>query len=513
VKAADETHADAGDTTNDAVRVDAEALRCQVVGEGGNLGFTQSARIEYALEGGRINTDAMDNSAGVDLSDHEVNLKILLGPAVRAGRMTFEQRNELMKDLTDQVAALVLKDNFTQSLAISLDEIRAADALDDFRDLISALEKAGLMDRAAETLPTFEALVERHEAGHSLTRPELCLLLAHSKLWVKAQVLRSGLPDDPVLDSYLVNYFPPAAVAAVGDDLHGHRLRREIVTTQVTNDLVDLMGSEFVMRLTRDSNRPSEEVVRAWVIASRLADHRAVLGRLIHPDVNITTQGQYLWLLRLGRVLERTARWVLRNVPAEAETRQVIESSARGLAALRAHFHELVAGEDKELYEERIAELKDLGVDDALARDLISLRFLDQLLDVLRVAQETGADPVDAARAFYRVSDLLHVPWLRKTIFDSARDDRWEQRAAQALVADLSRAHHKLVAQVMKSRGGAKSADQAADAVIQSRAADVGRFPSLLQELQSEPKMSLSGLSVAVREISLLSESTNGGAP
>jgi glutamate dehydrogenase len=273
------------------------------------------------------------------------------------------------------------------------------------------------------------------------------------------------------------------------------------------------MGSEFVMRLTRDSGRPAPEVVRAWVIASRLADHRAVVARLLSPDVKLPTQGQYLWLLRLGRVLERTSRWVLRNVPAETPTQQVIEESAAGLTALRAAFPELVSGEDKELFEARVAEIKVLGADDALARELITLRFLDQMLDVLEVAQETGGDPVEAARAFYRVSGLLHVPWLRKAILESAEDDRWEQRAAQALVADLGRAHHKLVAHVMASRTGARSADQAAEALIQSRAADVARFQTLLQEIQAEPTMSLSGLSVAVREISLLSDRMNGGAP
>jgi glutamate dehydrogenase len=514
VKSGEETPAEAGDPTNDAVRVDADELRCKVVGEGGNLGFTQRARIEYALAGGRNNTDALDNSAGVDLSDHEVNLKILLSPAVRTGSMTAEKRNQLLEQLTDEVARLVLKDNASQSLAISLDELRAAEAIEDFRDLITALEKLGLLDRASETLPTFEALVERQDAGKPLTRPELCVLLAYSKLWMKAQVLKSALPDDAVMESYLVGYFPPAAVAAAGKELlQAHRLRREIITLQVTNDLVDLMGADFVMRIGRDSGRPADEVVRAWVIAARLADHRSVLARLKEQDALLPTSVQYLWMQRLERVLERTTRWVLRNVPPEAPAVQVIESNLEGLAALRASFNGLVQGEDKELYESRMAEIKELGADDALAHDLITLRFLDQLLDVLRVAQETGADPVEAARAFYHVSGLLHVPWLRNAIFDSAEDDRWEQRAAQALIADLGRAHHKLVAQVMRIRDGSASVDQAAERLIASRASDVGRFQTLLQEIRSEPAMTLSGLSVAVREISLLSDRMNGGAP
>ena len=509
VKSSDQTNADAGDTTNDAVRVDAEELRCKVVGEGGNLGFTQLARIQYALAAGRINTDALDNSGGVDLSDHEVNLKILLNPTVRSGRMTEERRNELLEELTQQVAELVLRDNRSQSLAVSLDQRRSADSMDEHRDLITGLEKAGLLDRGAETLPSFETMVEREDAGLSLTRPELCVLLAYGKLWLKAQVLASGLPDDPVLESYLVGYFPREAVAAAGDEtLRAHRLRREIVTTQAVSDLVDLMGSDFVMRVARDSGCPPAEVVRAWIVASRLAGHRAVLRRMAERAANVPSELQYLWLLRLGRVLERTTRWVLQNAQADATTAQLIDDNRAGLDALRSHFVELVGRDvdDQQLYLNRVAELKELGADEAIAHDLITLRFLDLMMDILRIAQETGTEPLAAARAYYRVSGRLRISWLRKTIVDSAADDRWEQRAGQALMEDLGRAHHKVVAQVMRSGNGADNADDAADRLLASRAREVARFEALLQEVQAEPRMSVAGLSVAVREIALLAE-------
>ena len=514
VKASGETHADAGDPPNRAVRVNADELRCQVVGEGGNLGFTQRARIRYALNGGRINTDAMDNSGGVDLSDHEVNLKILLNPAVRAGRITEQRRNELLQELTEEVAAFVLKDNRSQSLAVSLDELRVAESADEFRDLITAFEKAGLLDRSAEVLPTFEDLAERREGGGTLTRPELSVLLAYGKLWLNARVLQSVLPDDPVLEGYLVDYFPAAAVAEGGEDLLlGHRLRREIITTQVANDLVDLMGSAFVLRVTRDTGRPADEVVRAWAVAAHLSDHRAVLKQMASQRMPVPSEVRYRWLLRLARMLERTARWVLRNAPSEMPSAQIIAENVKGIAVLRAHFADLVAGGDREMYETRVAEIRELGADGALARDLVTLRFLDQLLDILRVGKETGADPIDAARAFYRVSDLLQVQWIRNAIFETAEDDHWEQRAALALSNDLNRAHHEMVAQVMRSRAAAPDIDRAADRLIESRQSDVSRFQSLLQEIQGGQTMSLSGLSVAVREIAWLSERMNGSAP
>jgi glutamate dehydrogenase len=513
VKSSEETNADAGDPTNDAVRVDAGMLRCKVVGEGGNLGFTQQARIQYAEKGGRINTDALDNSGGVDLSDHEVNLKILLNPVVRAGQITAERRNKLLEELTNEVATLVLLDNRSQSRAISLDEVRAKESGDDFRDLISGLEKVGLLDRSSETLPTFEVITERYAEGGTFQRPELCVLLAYGKLWLKSEVLKSTLPDDPVLDSYLVNYFPAGAVKEAGDAaLRSHRLRREIVTTQLASDLVDLMGSAFVMRLVRDTGRGAHEVARAWTIAARLSDHRALIKQMGSQGKPVPYAVAYRWLLGLARVLERTTRWVLQNVPAERPTAQVVADYKDGIGALRGHFGELVAGEDRALYEERVAELGELGADEALARDLITLRFLDQLLEIIRVGKETGASPVDAARAYYRVSELLSVPWIRKAIFDTAEEDRWEQRAAQALADDLSRAHHKLVARVMLSRNGA-DIDSATTRLIQSREREVARYRALLDEIRAEPAMSLSGLSVAVREIAILSEGMNGGAP
>jgi len=282
VKASHETHADVGDAANDAVRVDADELRCEVVGEGGNLGFTQEGRIQYALGGGRLNTDALDNSGGVDLSDREVNLKILLRPAVDSGAMSVEERNRLLERLTDPVADLVLQDNESQSLAISLDEVRCRRRLDDFRDLISTLERAGVLERAAEDLPTWEVLVERSEhRSTALTRPELCVLLAYAKLDLMSHVLGSDLPDDDAAVSYLLNYFPAAARSGSGEINPGeHRLRREIVASQFTNDLVDLMGASFVRRLCRDTGREPAAVARAWLVAARLAGHRSIRDEL-----------------------------------------------------------------------------------------------------------------------------------------------------------------------------------------------------------------------------------------
>jgi glutamate dehydrogenase len=509
VKASTETHADAGDPANDAVRVDAPDLRCEVVGEGGNLGFTQRARVEYALAGGRLNTDALDNSAGVDMSDHEVNLKILLNPAVRDGALSEERRNALLEDVTEAVAELVLEHNRSQSLAISLDENRAREIGGEFKGLIAALEKSGNLDRASEYLPTFEQLMEREqEMGVGLTRPELCVLLAYAKLHLMKELLASDIPDDSVTESYLLGYFPPRAVMEAGQDhLWDHRLRREVVASQITNDVVDLMGATFVHRVARDTGRTPADVVRSWLVAARLAGHRALLQRMADQSKRLPAGVAYRWLLGLGRVLERTARWVLTNVPAATPTANVITASFEGLSVLRGHFGDIVAGEDRDLFNSRVAEIHETGADDEFATSLITLRFLDQLLEILRAAEETGSDPVETARVFYRISETLRIAWLRKAIFAAAGSDRWEQRAAQALSDDLTRARQRLVTHAMRAAPLGSGAEAVVESALRSQSREVARFHDLLEEIQGEDAgAGLAGLGMAVREMLALGE-------
>jgi glutamate dehydrogenase len=510
VKSATETHADAGDPSNDAVRINTGDLRCEVLGEGGNLGLTQRARIEFGLRGGRVNTDAMDNSGGVDMSDHEVNLKILLTPAVAEGRMTPERRNELLEELTEEVAHLVLDDNRTQSLAISLDALRTADSSDEFRDLMVALEKVGELNRASEGLPTTDVLVERAERGESLVRPELCVLLAYAKLSLKTSLLRGQLTEDPINAGYLHNYFPKRAVEAAGEDaLQGHRLRREIIAGQVANDLVDLMGATFVNRVTRDTGRSAEEVVRAWLVASRLADHRTLLSEMAGQQSALNADVSYRWLLGLSRVLERSTRWVLQNADPDVSPARIVEENAAGVADLRAGFSGLVAGDDLALFRERVREIQKLGADESFSQTLITLRFLDQLLEILQIARDTKADAMATGQAYYSLAETLDVPWLRRLAFASAGEGHWEQRAAQALIEDLSRVHRRLVVSAVEQAKGGDVA-RAAAAMLTGAGRELDRFRGVVAELRAEEVAGLAGASVAVRELGTLAERVAG---
>ena len=497
VKAGWETDADAGDPSNDPVRVDAGDLRAKVVGEGGNLGFTQAARVEYALAGGRINTDALDNSGGVNLSDREVNLKILLGHALRSGRATFDERNQLLQRMTDSVAAQVLRDSESHSRAVSLDEYRARRGTDHFWALMNDLVRTGLLDRSAEGLPSWDQLNMRRESHQSMTRPELAVLMSYTKLHVQSELLASELPDDPAAVEYFYDYFPEECVAFVGrKQAAQHRLRREIVASRLTNDMVDLMGAAFVGRVARETGRAPAEVVRAWLVSSQLTNHQSLMQEVRSREATVSTGVAYRWTMGLARVLERTTRWVLANCDPAEPAREFVERNLRDLASLRGKFHEIVAGDDRDVFDNLVKEIGKLGVDQHFARNFITLRFLDHLLEILDLARTTGTDPVNAAVVYYRVTEQLRMPWLARTIERAGASGRWERRWGLGLINDLGAIRRRLTEEGLTGDGPG-----IADASVIRNRPELRRFHEVLEEVTAEKGVSLAGLSVAVQEI------------
>ncbi|MYG80424.1 MAG: NAD-glutamate dehydrogenase [Gemmatimonadetes bacterium] len=500
VKANDESHADAGDNSNDAVRINTRDLRAKVVGEGGNLGLTQAARVEYALGGGRINTDALDNSGGVNLSDREVNLKILLNEVLNTGAVSRDERNELLHRLTDTVAELVVRDNESGCQAVSLDEYRARRGVGQFWQLMSRLGRTGLLDRDAEGLPSWDALEARREAHQSLTRPELSVLLSYAKLHLKSALLDSELPDDPSAADFFFNYFPPEALEVVGRErASNHRLRREIVSCQMTNDLVDLMGSTFVDRLARETGRDDVEIVRAWLVAARLTQHDVVLEEIRAREESVSTAVTYRWTMGLARVLEQTTRWVLTNCDPEESTTALIEGSKVGLEALREKFHDIVAGEDRDNYVSRVKSGTPRPEDEPFVQKLMALHFLDHLLEILHLARTTDTDPVRAATVYYWVTEELRIPWLIRTIEHRSGQDRWQQRWALGLVQDLGAIRRNLTRSALEGEGTLAIA-----LGFDGDEAQLSRFHEILAEVEAEEPVSLAGLSVAVQEIRYL---------
>jgi glutamate dehydrogenase len=505
VKATGETHTDAGDTANDAVRVDASELRCRVLGEGGNLGLTQRGRVEFSLRGGRCYTDAIDNSGGVEMSDREVNLKILLNAAIAEGRLDRDRRNILLREWGEAVTEKVLDDNRSQSLAVSLDELRAKDGFEDFHGFMVALEQNRVMDRSMEALPSLEVLTDRRAEGQSLTKPELSVLLAYAKLTLKQALLASDVLDDPALHGYLAGYFPTEAVEVAGNAaLAGHRLRQEIIATELGNDMVDLMGASFVYRLSRDTSRDAAAVARAWYIARRLCGARDLRRRLAPLEGQVPAEVTYRWLRGLARVLERTTRWVLTNVQDDRSTDRVIDEYLDGLRSLRGNFGAVVAGEERALFDTRVAEMKTLTGSDDLAESLITLRFLDQLLEILRIARDTGQPPVRVGRAYYLASELLELPRLRALIADASGGSRWDQRAAHVLGDALDRAHRGLAASVINAGGPDEPVEELLDRTCAVHARALQSFRDTLEDMAADDRPTLSALIIVVRELASL---------
>lgn len=497
VKSSEEEDTDVEDATNDSVRVDADQLRCRVVGEGGNLGFTQRARIDFALRSGRVNTDALDNSGGVNLSDREVNLKILLGQEVRSGAMKEVERNALLEQLTDAVAEKVLEDNIVQSVTVSLDEIRAKAEPDDFRDVISFLENSGDLTREEEELPSWETLCTRIEAqGRSLTRPELYVVMAYVKMRLMSLLLRSRLPDEPATQEYLKEYFPREALAVIGDSaLEKHRLGRQIIASQMTNDLIGLMGCTFVHRISRDMNRTPADVARAWLVAARLTDHVEAIEQAEH---NLQYVLFYKWMVSFSEVLERSVRWLIVNLDMDADAAETIRDNRKKINDLIATFSDVVSGEDHLDFQKYLDQLRNQGVEEEAASHLAKLQFFDQLLVIVQVAQDTHSELTLAAEIYYEIADRFKVRYLMKHIREVVHNSRWEERAANTLLEDLNRHLYSL------SRTKLLAIQEGNDLKIYSR--DYRLFVSLIDDIQAEDVVSVAGLSVAVRQMAILAE-------
>ncbi|MBS0562543.1 MAG: NAD-glutamate dehydrogenase, partial [Proteobacteria bacterium] len=390
VKASAQTQADAGDRANDPIRLDATMLRAKVVGEGANLAVTQAGRIEAAAAGVRLNTDALDNSAGVSTSDHEVNIKILLADAMESGHLTETQRVQLLASMTDEVAALVLRDNHQQSQAISLDLMAGAADLPAQNALMGVLEQAGILDRAVAGLPDAAAIGRRIASGQGLTRPELCEVMAHGKLWLSAEIDASGLPDDPALEADLVAYFPAALRERHPAELHRHRLRRELIGTAVTNDLLNRLGAAAFARLLTDTGLSAETVAKAAIVARDafgLSDAWAAVEAL---DGKVPTQAQYEVETAMRRLHEATARALLTVPEGPGEIARAVDDLRPGLTALADRAAAQAAGSPAAL------ALASQGVPEALANFAAALPALQSAPAIVRLAAAARV-PVEAA--------------------------------------------------------------------------------------------------------------------
>jgi glutamate dehydrogenase len=512
VKARTESHADVGDKANEAVRIDGRELRCKVVGEGGNLGLTQNGRIEYALAGGRINTDAIDNSGGVDCSDHEVNIKILLDSVVAAGDMTEKQRNELLAEMTEDVSELVLRNNRTQTLALSLARAQAAGMLDVHDRFIRSLEQAGKLDRALERLPDIEAIGERATARLGLTQPELAVLLAYSKITLYAALLDSDLPEDPYLSRELARYFPPALPERYGEQMERHRLRREIIATHVTNNLVDRAGTTFIFRMSEDTGAPASDIARAYAIAREVFEMPRLSDDVEALDNRVEAEVQHRMLLEGRKLGERATRWLLRNRRRPLDIAAEVERFAAGARALSEALPGVLVDSEREEWGAAVASLVAAEVPEPLAERVASLGALFAALDVVEVAGGAGRPVDDVAALHFLLGGRLHLHWLRDRIVQLPRANRWEAMARAALRDDLFSLHAELTADVLAGGQAEGDSDARLDAWIAANSAPVERCAGMLSDIMAGGTYDLTTLPVALRELRNLIQSTTPAA-
>ncbi|MBI4512509.1 MAG: NAD-glutamate dehydrogenase, partial [Gemmatimonadetes bacterium] len=500
-KASRETHAEVGDPTNDAVRVDAAEVRARVIGEGGNLGFTQLARVEYSLTaGGRCNADFIDNSAGVDLSDHEVNLKILLQPLLEAGTIARTERDRLLEEAADDIVREVLADNHSQSRALSLELRRAQRRLPDFRDLILHLQRRRGLDRALEHLPDSEELRERQQAGQSLTRAELAVLFAYAKLDLKQEILGSTLPEDPALVSLLRDYFPEVVLGRVGpQSVEQHPLRRQIIATVLTNRVLDLMGSTFVFRVARDTGAPPSAIVRGWFAAAEIAGVPQLLARIreLEPELDPALESRSF--LALEEALERATRWAAESLSDAALVRTIVESYRAPVTRLRECLQDTLAPSQRRILEAALQG--EGGPDRALARSLAALRYVDELLEITLIARDLGLDPEAVARAYYRVAEDVDFPWLNLQLERLPDEDAWARRALQTLTRDLRQARRRLVTQALEQVREGATVEESLARFRDERRDALAPLQNLIAEVRQADRVSLAALTVVVREI------------
>ncbi len=501
VKAAHETHVDVGDRTNDAVRVDGEALRCKVVGEGANLGMTQRGRVAYALKGGRLNTDAVDNSAGVDCSDHEVNIKILLNVAVEAGDLTVKQRDKLLAEMTDEVGLLVLRDNYLQTQAISIAEAQDWFRLDQQGRFMRTLERAGKLDRAIEFLPDDETIANRLAQRHGLTRPELAVLLAYAKTSLYEELLPSDLPDDPQLVDDLKRYFPAVLRERFAEAIAEHRLRREIIATVVTNSLVNRTGLTFIHVMKERTGLPASDIARAYAVTRAVFKLREVWAEIEALDTKVPARIQAVMTEATIRLAESGTIWFLRNSKLPLDIAANIENYETGIATLAAGLDQLMSEADRQALAKRAQRYGDEKVPAALATRVARLELLAPGLDIVRIAQGSSQPIPQVARTYFAVGVRFHLNWLRGATSGVNLESHWDRLAVSAVVDDLNGHQRDLTLRMLNGRRNGASEQETIEHWVGERGPLVQRLEMLFADLRQLGGLDLAKLAVANREL------------
>jgi glutamate dehydrogenase len=503
VKASTESHVDAADPGNDPVRVDGKNLRVKVVAEGGNLGFTQLGRIEFALAGGRINTDFIDNSAGVDTSDREVNIKILLNDAIRKRKLASRRRNSLLASMTDEVADLVLANNYAQTQALSMMVSTAHERIGEHAQLIRMLESRGLLNRTLEFLPGEEDIEERRRSGLGLTRPELAVILSDSKIELYESLIATDIPDEEHCQSEVSAYFPKRLRKRFAQSIRSHRLQREIAAMLISSSMINRMGPFFALRAENDTGADVAAVARAYAIVRGLFDTPRLWRDIEALDGQLQPQVQYDCFFECSRMLRRSVYWFLHRRDRHLNISGSVKSKRTEVDRVLAGFPDALCGWSKRSFERDAASYESLGVPRRLSERIAALRLLTQVLDIAELAHEFHIEPDTVARLHFELGRGLRLDWIREQIEDLHVEGHWRAVARSTLRETLGREQRALMHEVLE-RARRRDFDSALASWLAEHTASIARLRRTLDEMQASGQMDFATLSIALKEIGRL---------
>ena len=501
IKAASESNARIGDRANDEIRVDGGQLRVKVIGEGGNLGASQLGRIEAAQRGVRVNTDAIDNSAGVDTSDHEVNIKILLTDLMKRGRFDLDERNEVLASMTDEVAQQVLRDNYEQNTLLGNARAQTGVMATVHQRLIKWLEGRKELDRGIEFLPSDSELDARIHADTGLTSPELSVLVAYAKLALKNDLTSGDLTQDPWLSRSLADYFPTRVRETFAAELEQHPLRREIIVNSVVNSMINRGGITFAFRVMEETSASAEQIARAYVIARETFDLAGFVAEVEALDNVVSTDAQTKLYLEFRRLLDRVVRWLIHNRPAGLDVTTEIERFRPNVQALAETVPGLLRGSEHKRWETNRDKLVELGVPEALAGRCAGLLDVFSLLDITELALAQDTDPATVAATYFAVSERLGIDTMLGAVSALPRDDRWDSLARGSIRDDLYVVLETFTAAVLAGTSADAEPVARVAAWLKQNPDSVGRALTSLDAIRSLPHPGLAPLSVALRTL------------
>ncbi|MBL4607100.1 MAG: NAD-glutamate dehydrogenase [Pseudomonadales bacterium] len=509
IKASSENHADVGDKSNDSLRVNGNEMQCRVFGEGGNLGVTQLARVEMGLKGIAINADFIDNSAGVDCSDHEVNIKILLNEVVNNGDLTSKQRNQLLETMTDDVSEMVLKSNYKQAQSISISESLSPNRLDELKRYIHYLEGKGKLNRELEFLPSDDEINERKKTSRGLMRPELSILLSYSKGLLKEQLVDTNLLDDTYISSQIETAFPKLMSSKFKPQMYEHRLRKEIIATQIANSIVNDMGITYVMRMHDASGADPADIAKAYIIAKSIYGLDELWGEIQNLDYKISTEAQIKMMTDISRVVRRATRWFLRNRRGEMDVQTTISHFQPRVNQIRNNLSDYIRGELKESFEASVTALEELGVPDLLAKKVASTSNMLSFLGVIEAADITGHSLDQVAKLYFMLGSELELHWFRMQIHELQTSNHWQAMARETYRDDLDWQQRALTVSVLQSK--MKEDSPLEDRISlwkENYQTLLKRWKSMVNELKLSDAQEFSMYAVALRELLDIAQSS-----